>query len=261
MFFVALAVDYDGTVARDGRVDAATVAALEKVKKSGRKLILVTGRDLDDLRRVFPEMGIFDLVVAENGERITQPTRPESAYLSANGRGCRRPDMDASFAFGGLFALVRRSHQGRGVGGGNQCRRAKRNVIRAGNARRYQRDRGAQIYGSSQERVILPGADNLMAMSAHHCKTMWSPTNTHIAVTEIQPFAPHGKRIEKAGTGVRLQLGACKPLGRELLPRIRYVFSAKAPQAPAFAWASVQGETPVGNCGTRRVIFFTRKRR
>ena len=54
MFFVALAGDYATNPAHEGRVDAATVAALEKVKKSGRKLILVTGRDLNDLRRVFP---------------------------------------------------------------------------------------------------------------------------------------------------------------------------------------------------------------
>ena len=67
MFFVALAVDYDGTLARDGRVDSATIDALQKVKNSGRKLILVTGRDPTDLRRVFADIEIFDLVVAENG--------------------------------------------------------------------------------------------------------------------------------------------------------------------------------------------------
>ena len=49
MFFVALAIDYDGTLARNGRVDTATTDALSEVKKSGRKLILVTGRDLADL--------------------------------------------------------------------------------------------------------------------------------------------------------------------------------------------------------------------
>ena len=83
MFFVALAVDYDGTVARDGRVDAATVAALEEVKKSGRKLILVTGRDLDDLLRVFPEIGIFNLVVAENGALLFDPEKKEETPLAA----------------------------------------------------------------------------------------------------------------------------------------------------------------------------------
>lgn len=49
MFFVALATDYDGTLARNGRVDAPTIEALQEVKRSGRKLILVTGRDLPDL--------------------------------------------------------------------------------------------------------------------------------------------------------------------------------------------------------------------
>ena len=83
MFFVALAVDYDGTIARNGRVDAATVAALEEVKKSGRKLILVTGRDLDDLQRVFPEIGIFNLVVAENGALLFDPETKEEELLAA----------------------------------------------------------------------------------------------------------------------------------------------------------------------------------
>ena len=83
MFFVALAVDYDGTVARNGRVDAATVAALEEIKKSGRKLILVTGRDLDDLQRVFPEIGIFNLVVAENGAVLFDPDTKKEELLAA----------------------------------------------------------------------------------------------------------------------------------------------------------------------------------
>ena len=83
MFFIALAVDYDGTVARNGRVDAATVVALEEVKKSGRKLILVTGRDLDDLQRVFPEIGIFNLVVAENGALLFDPETKEEQLLAA----------------------------------------------------------------------------------------------------------------------------------------------------------------------------------
>ena len=46
MRFRALATDYDGTIARDGIVDDATVTALCRVRDSGRKLILVTGREL-----------------------------------------------------------------------------------------------------------------------------------------------------------------------------------------------------------------------
>ena len=82
MFFVALAVDYDGTLARDGRVDSATIDALEKVKNSGRKLILVTGRDLTDLRRVFADIAIFDLVVAENGGLLFDPAQKKEDPLA-----------------------------------------------------------------------------------------------------------------------------------------------------------------------------------
>lgn len=82
MFFVALATDYDGTLARDGRVDAPTIEALQQVRRSGRKLILVTGRDLPDLQRVFPELDLFDLVVAENGALLFNPAKKEETLLA-----------------------------------------------------------------------------------------------------------------------------------------------------------------------------------
>lgn len=94
MFFVALATDYDGTLARDGRVDAPTIEALQQVRRSGRKLILVTGRDLPDLQRVFPELDLFDLVVAENGALLFNPAKKEETLLAEppsllSSRGCR----------------------------------------------------------------------------------------------------------------------------------------------------------------------------
>lgn len=46
MRFVALAADYDGTLATHGRVDEATLAALKRLRESGRKLLLVSGRHL-----------------------------------------------------------------------------------------------------------------------------------------------------------------------------------------------------------------------
>jgi hydroxymethylpyrimidine pyrophosphatase-like HAD family hydrolase/energy-coupling factor transporter ATP-binding protein EcfA2 len=82
VFFVALAIDYDGTLARNGRVDAATTDALREVKKSGRKLILVTGRDLSDLSNVFSEFELFDLVVAENGGLLFNPASSEEIPLA-----------------------------------------------------------------------------------------------------------------------------------------------------------------------------------
>ena len=56
MFFVALAIDYDGTLARDGRVENSTVEVIREVRQSGRRLILVTGRELADLKRVFTQL-------------------------------------------------------------------------------------------------------------------------------------------------------------------------------------------------------------
>ncbi len=78
MRYLALACDYDGTIAADGRVDRATLDALQRVKDSGRRLLLVTGRELDDLLGVFPEAGMFDRIVAENGALVYNPaTRKE----------------------------------------------------------------------------------------------------------------------------------------------------------------------------------------
>ena len=52
MHYVALATDYDGTIARHGEVDEPTLAALDRLRGASRKLVLVTGRELDDLIRV-----------------------------------------------------------------------------------------------------------------------------------------------------------------------------------------------------------------
>lgn len=73
MYFMALALDYDGTLAYAGRVGAKTIDALIKIKASGRKLIMVTGRELDDLKQNFDRLDLFDLVVAENGALLYSP--------------------------------------------------------------------------------------------------------------------------------------------------------------------------------------------
>jgi hydroxymethylpyrimidine pyrophosphatase-like HAD family hydrolase len=71
--FLALATDYDGTLATEGAVDGETVAALQRLAATGRKLILVTGRQLPDLLRVFPEAPLFHAIVAENGAVLYRP--------------------------------------------------------------------------------------------------------------------------------------------------------------------------------------------
>ena len=73
MRYLALACDYDGTIATHGVVDSATLDALERLRASGRKLCLVTGRELDDLLTVMPKIEIFDRVVAENGALVYRP--------------------------------------------------------------------------------------------------------------------------------------------------------------------------------------------
>ena len=60
----------------------ATVEALEKFKESGRKVILVTGREIPDLLSVFSETAIFDLIVAENGALLYWPLTKEEFPLA-----------------------------------------------------------------------------------------------------------------------------------------------------------------------------------
>lgn len=81
MRFVALACDYDGTLAKDGRVDGSTVEALRRLADSGRRLILVSGRLLEDLFEVFPQAKMFDRIVAENGALLYQPATNEEKVL------------------------------------------------------------------------------------------------------------------------------------------------------------------------------------
>ena len=82
MRYLALAADYDGTLASHGAVAPETLEALRRLAATGRKLILVTGRRIDDLIRVFPEIGIFDGVVAENGPLLYRPQSRETRVLS-----------------------------------------------------------------------------------------------------------------------------------------------------------------------------------
>jgi hydroxymethylpyrimidine pyrophosphatase-like HAD family hydrolase len=74
--------DYDGTLASDDQVAPASVQALARLKATGRKLVLVTGRQLEELKTVFPEYSVFDRIVAENGALICRPTTLELRMLA-----------------------------------------------------------------------------------------------------------------------------------------------------------------------------------
>lgn len=82
MRYHALACDYDGTLAQDGRVSQVTVAALERVRASGRRLLLVSGRELEDLQRVFDRLELFDRLVLENGALLYRPGSREEHLLA-----------------------------------------------------------------------------------------------------------------------------------------------------------------------------------
>jgi HAD superfamily hydrolase (TIGR01484 family) len=81
MRYLALATDYDGTLAHDGRVNETTLAGLDRLRKSGRRLILVTGRRLEDLQKTFSRLDLFDHVVAENGALLYRPESKEEKVL------------------------------------------------------------------------------------------------------------------------------------------------------------------------------------
>ncbi len=82
MRYLVLATDYDGTLATHGGVDQSTLLALEDLKNSGRKLVMVTGRELEDLKKVFLQIGLFELVVAENGGLLYNPATQETTALA-----------------------------------------------------------------------------------------------------------------------------------------------------------------------------------
>ena len=81
MRYLALATDYDGTLATNDRVPEQAVQALERLRRSGRRVILVTGRRLADLLSVCTCTALFDRVVAENGAVVYDPRSREETRL------------------------------------------------------------------------------------------------------------------------------------------------------------------------------------
>jgi HAD superfamily hydrolase (TIGR01484 family) len=64
-------------LACDSHVPDEALAAITRFKDSGRKFILVTGREMPELESVFPDFKLCDAIVAENGALI---------YFPADGR-------------------------------------------------------------------------------------------------------------------------------------------------------------------------------
>jgi hydroxymethylpyrimidine pyrophosphatase-like HAD family hydrolase len=68
-----LALDYDGTIARNDRLDPSVLDAIAEARRRSIAVMLVTGRRLDDLRRVAGDLQFVDAVIAENGAVLHFP--------------------------------------------------------------------------------------------------------------------------------------------------------------------------------------------
>lgn len=89
LYFKAVAIDFDGTLAEGSPPSRSVLAAVRLARDLGLRLLLVTGRTLVDLRQAFPDVhDHFDLTVAENGailrvaeghRRLARPVDPELA--------------------------------------------------------------------------------------------------------------------------------------------------------------------------------------
>lgn len=82
MKYQVLAVDFDGTLATDGQVDPATLDALRRLRESGRRVVLCTGRIMEQLFQVFPQISLCDLVVSDNGALLFDPISGERTLLA-----------------------------------------------------------------------------------------------------------------------------------------------------------------------------------
>jgi hydroxymethylpyrimidine pyrophosphatase-like HAD family hydrolase len=81
MKLAAIALDYDGTIAVRDRMDPSVRQAISEARTAGIAVLLVTGRRLDDLKRVAGDLTCFDVVVAENGAVIDFPVSGRHVVL------------------------------------------------------------------------------------------------------------------------------------------------------------------------------------
>lgn len=90
MKLALFALDFDGTLADAGRLGSENRRALIDARRNGIAVVLVTGRILGELARVFGHFGLFDAIVAENGAVLHFPRTGRSTLLV--------PAPDPSFA-------------------------------------------------------------------------------------------------------------------------------------------------------------------
>jgi hydroxymethylpyrimidine pyrophosphatase-like HAD family hydrolase len=77
-----IALDYDGTVARGDVLDPQVREAIALARTQGIVVLLVTGRILDELRRVAGDLHFVDGVIAENGAVLHFPDSGRTTALA-----------------------------------------------------------------------------------------------------------------------------------------------------------------------------------
>ncbi len=121
MKFSVLALDYDGTIAREGVLDPEVRAAIAEVQAQGITVVIVSGRVLSDLKHAAGDLGCVDAVIAENGavlcfrngySRLLGQPPPEIFLAELKRRGIAFStgqcivEADASFAQS-ILAVIR----------------------------------------------------------------------------------------------------------------------------------------------------------
>lgn len=77
-----IALDYDGTIARGDVLEPAVREAIGTARRRGIIVLLVTGRILDELRRVAGDLHFVDGVIAENGAVMHFPDSGRTSALA-----------------------------------------------------------------------------------------------------------------------------------------------------------------------------------
>lgn len=78
----ALATDFDGTLAEDGRLESAAIAALHVLRDRRVQTILVTGRSVREIQSLGHDLSLFRLIVAEDGAVMFDPSTNENVPLA-----------------------------------------------------------------------------------------------------------------------------------------------------------------------------------
>ena len=87
-YFRAIAVDYDGTLTERQRPSDSVLAAVRATREHGMKVVLMTGRILEELRSDFPTVEQeFDAIIGENGAVLWTPAGGERALAEPVAHG------------------------------------------------------------------------------------------------------------------------------------------------------------------------------